>query len=434
MISVHRCLAAAPAACAAGPRAQSRFPSLATGNPSPPVTIPPRLLTLQLLNACIGGASYLGVSTATGMWTSGGWSPGEIGTAMAATNLAYGALVSQGGRLSDRWGRARTAMLGAAICASGAALPLTLAVPWAALVGIFLVFAGSAFFFPGNVGLFSDAQGDAGTGAPLHVKVSRYNLGWSGGNLAGFGLACLLSAYSPRLGWALVLTAALAAILSLWRWRNLPVQPPRAEGDRSGHPALGRLIWMGRAALLIYCLLGMAFISLLTRALKGEGLDAVAAQSMASAGLFTYALGYFAMFVLLGAWPGWVLRPWRLLALQTPIIIAALAVLWLGNGPVPPTLALCGVSLLLGIGFGAVYTGSIYYSLRLPEGAARAAALHETALGIGSTAGPLLCGVFMSVAADGALGALGIWLVAVSAIVIGLQAVVIPGAARLGAR
>lgn len=398
------------------------------------MTAPPRLLTLQLLNVCIGGASYLGVATATGMWTAGGWSPGEIGTAMAATNLAYCGLVAQGGRLSDRWGRARTAVLGAGVAAAGAALPLLWSAPWPALIGIFLVFAGSAFFFPGNVGLFSDAQGDAGASPALHVKVSRYNLGWSGGNLAGFGLACLLSALDPRLGWALVAAAAVAAMATLWRWRDLPVQPPRAEGDRSGHPALGRLIWMGRAALLAYCLLGMAFISLLTRALKGEGLDAVAAQGVANAALFSYALGYFGMFVLLGAWSGWVLRPWRLLALQVPIAAAALAVLWLGLGPVPSTPVLCAVALLLGLGFGAVYTGSIYYSLRLPDGAARAAAMHETALGIGSTAGPLLCGLFMVVAADGALGALGAWLVAVSAVVLGLQAVLIPGAARLGAR
>lgn len=398
------------------------------------MTAPPRLLALQLLNACIGGASYLGVATATGMWTAGGWSPFMIGVAVAATNLAYAALVAQGGRLSDRWGRARTAVLGASISAAGAALALAVALPWAALAAVVLVFAGSAFFFPGNVGLFSDARGDGGACPPLHAKVSRYNLGWSGGNLAGFGLAFALSQVSPRWGWALVLAAALAAIATLWRWRALPVSPPRAEGDRSGHPALGRLMWMGRAALLLYCLLGMAFIGLLTRALKGEGLEAAAAQAAANAALFCYAAGYFAMFVVLGAWPGWILRPWRLLAVQAPIVAAALAVLWLGHGPVPATPLLCAVSLLLGLGFGAVYTGSIYYSLRLPAGAARAAALHETALGIGSTAGPLLCGAFMSVAADGALGALGLWLVLVAAAVIAMQAAVIPGAARLGAR
>ena len=43
-----------------------------------------------------------------------------------------------------------------------------------------------------------------------------------------------------------------------------------------------------------------------------------ASPPAASAALFAYALGYFAVFVLLGAWSGWVMRPWRLLGLQVP--------------------------------------------------------------------------------------------------------------------
>ncbi len=399
------------------------------------MTAPPKILTLQLLNTCIGAGQYLGFATATGMWTAGGWSPWEIGLAMTLTNLAYGGLVAQGGRLSDRWGRARTAVLGAMICVVGAAIALGFNTPWSALAATVLSCAGSALFFPGNVGLFSDARGEGGKAdPPLHVKVSRYNLGWSGGNILGFGLAWALSSLSPRLGWSLVLAAAAICIMVLWRWRSLPRQELKAEGDRAPHPALNRLTWMGRAALLSYCLLGMAFISLLTRALKSEGLADNPAQAASAAALFAYAVGYFGVFILLGAWSGWVLRPWRLLALQAPIALASLALLWLGLGGIPQTVALCGAGLLLGAGFGAVYTGSIYYSLRLPEGAARAAALHETALGIGSTAGPLLCGAFMTVVADGALGALGIWMLGIAAVTIALQAVLIPGAARLGAR
>ena len=399
------------------------------------MTAPPKILTLQLLNTCIGAGQYLGFSTATGMWTAGGWSSWEIGLAMTLTNLAYAGLVSQGGRLSDGWGRARTAVLGASICVLGAAIALAVAAPWAALVATILGCAGSALFFPGNVGLFSDARGEAGQADPaLHVKVSRYNLGWSGGNLLGFGLAWALCAVSPRLGWALVLAAAATCIAVLWRWRDLPRHELPASGDRAAHPALNRLTWMGRLALLTYCLLGMAFISLLTRALKSEGMADAQAQAAASAALFAYALGYFGVFVLLGAWSGWVMRPWRLLGLQVPIVLASLGVLWLGSGGIPPMAALCGAGLLLGAGFGAVYTGSIYYSLRLPEGAARAAALHETALGIGSTAGPLLCGACMTVAADGALGALGVWMLAVAAVTIAVQALLIPGARRLGAQ
>lgn len=399
------------------------------------MTAPPKILTLQLLNTCIGAGQYLGFATATGQWTSGGWTPWQIGLAMTATNLAYGGLVAQGGRLSDRWGRARTAVTGASVCVAGAGIALLTAAPWAALVATILGCAGSALFFPGNVGLFSDARGEGGRAdPPLHVKVSRYNLGWSGGNILGFGLAWLLSGLSPRIGWMLVLAAAAVCIAVLWRWRSLPRQELKAEGDRAPHPALGRLTWMGRAALLTYCLLGMAFISLLTRALRTAGLDDAQAQGASTAALFAYAIGYFSTFVLLGAWSGWVLRPWRLLALQAPILVAAGGLLWLGLGGVPPVAALCAGGLLLGVGFGAVYTGSIYYSMRLPEGAARAAALHETALGIGSTAGPLLCGAYMSVAADGALGALGAWMLGIAALTIGLQAVIIPGAVRRGAR
>ncbi len=396
---------------------------------------PPKILTLQLLNVCIGAGQYLGFATATGMWSAGGWTPWQIGLAMTATNLAYGSLVAQGGRLSDRWGRARTAVLGGSICLMGAMFALAFATPWSALVATILGCAGSAFFFPGNVGLFSDAKSEPGQqDMPLHVKVSRYNLGWSGGNIIGFGLAWLISTQPAWLGWSLVGLAAATTAIVLWRWRGLPAQPPRAEGDRSPHPALPRLIWMGRAALLCYCMMGMAFISLLTRALKGEGMEDVTAQSASTAALFAYAVGYFATFALLGAWNGWVMRPWRLLVLQAPIILAALAVLALGVGGTPAMWALGGAGLLLGIGFGAVYTGSIYYSMRLPEGAARGASLHETALGIGSTAGPLLCGFFMTIAADGALGALGIWLVVIAAVTLALQAVMIPGAIRQGAR
>lgn len=396
---------------------------------------PPAMLTLQILNVLVGAGQYLGFATATWTYTAGGWEPWRIGLGMAIANLCYAALVSQGGRLSDRWGRARTAILGGMVCATGFATALIFDTPWAAMAATSLGCAGSAFFFPGNVGLFSDARSpDGGASPPLHVKVSRYNLGWSGGNILGFGLAWAFSLLPPRVGWATALVGACSVVAVLWRWRDLPAQPPRADGDRAPHPALPRMIWMGRAALLAYCLLGMAFISLLTRSLKGEGLGPDAAQSASTAALFVYALGYFGMFAFLGAWPGWVLRPWRLLTLQTPIVFAAGGLLWMGLGAFPGTAILALAGLLLGAGFGAVYTGSIYYSLRLPDGAAKAAALHETALGIGSTAGPLVCGAFMTAVGDGALGSLGAWMLIVAAGTLALQAVMIPGAARQGAR
>lgn len=397
---------------------------------------PPAILTLQLLNALIGAAQYLGFATATGTYIRGGWSPWQIGLAMTLANLCYASLVVQGGRLSDRWGRARTAIVGALICVVSAAVALIADAPWSALTATMLGCIGSAFFFPGNVGLFSDARAPDGASAlPLHVKVSRYNLGWSGGNMCGFCLAWAFALLPTRVGWATALLCSVVVVVVLVNWLNLPAQSPRADGDRAPHPALPRMIWMGRAALLIYCLLGMAFISLLARALTTEGLGAGAAQSAAAAAMFAYASGYFLIFVFLGFWDGWVLRPWRLLALQAPVMLAALGVVWLGTGGGRIDIGmLVGLGLLLGAGFGAVYTGSIYYSLRLPDGAARAAALHETALGLGSTIGPVACGVFMSVLGDGALGSLGMWMVLIAAVTLTVQALAIPGAVRAGAR
>lgn len=418
-----------------GPAAPGEQPSAARGIATlPAVPDAPRLAVLQLLNTAIGAAVYLSFATATGMWTAAGWSPEAIGAAMTGANLAYAGLVAQGGRLSDRWGRARTAVLGAAIIASGALAAAVLADPLGALLGAILACAGSAQFFPGNVGLFSDARGREGApDPPLHRKVSRYNLGWSAGNIAGFGLAWALAGLPPSASWAAIAAAALACVMVLWRWRALPPRPPRPEGDRAPHPALPRLILMGRIALLLFCLGGMALIALLARSLAGEGLEAAAAQRWAVASLFVYAIAYCGTFAVLGRWTGWVLRPWRLLAVQAPIPLAAALLCLAGLAPGAP-LALvplaCG---LLGIGFAAVYTGSIYYSLRLPEGAARAAARHETALGIGSTLGPLLAGWWLSALGEAALGALGLWLALIAMLVIGWQLALIPGALRQGA-
>jgi hypothetical protein len=85
---------------------------------------------------------------------------------------------------------------------------------------------------------------------------------------------------------------------------------------------------------------------------------------------------------------------------------------------------------LLGLGYGGAYTASLYYSLRLPEGASRAAGLHESCLGVGNTLAPGLAGLFCwwlwSVwppdAGGGGLFALGIWCSSVAALALLIQA------------
>lgn len=401
---------------------------------------PPRLFLLQSFNALIGAGSYLCFTAAASTWSAGGWGPRAVGFAGMAVNLCYAGLVAQGGTLSDRWGRARTAILGAGLALAGAVLALIGRDPVSTCIGLMLAFAGCAFFFPGNVGLFSDAGGDdAAAPVSLHAKVSSYNIGWSSGNLIGFGCAWLLSVAGLPTWSAFALSIVAFSVVAavLWRWRNLPPSPPSAAGDRAGHPALPRLTLMARVALGIYCCMGMAFIGLIENSLVQDGLDQDRAHGLAVAGLTAYALGYVATFWLLGRWSGWILRPWVGLAMQGGMVIAALLMLAAGQLAWHGTAAICTCGFVLGLGLGTVYTPSIYYSLRLPHGAARAASLHETALGIGSTIGPALAGLFIAwylgTSPGAGLSALGSWMLIVAAAVLAWQALLIPGARRLGA-
>lgn len=398
----------------------------------------PPILLLQALNLLVGLGTFLTAMTATSAWNRAGWSETAIGVAMTAANLCYALLVSVGGRLSDGWGRARTGALGAAVCVIGCAIGVAVVSPVSAVAAAMLAFAGSAIFFPGNVGLFSDAPPAASGALPLHVKISRYNLGWSLGNFGGFLGYFAFAKLPSAAGFGLSLVSYLVVGAVLLRYLRLPASTPSAEGDRAAHPALSRLILLGRCGLLIASVLAMAQIALLQVVLRGMGLPVDRAQAWSGLTLTAYAASYIAMFVLLGAWGGWVLKPWRLCLLQSGFLLGSLGYVllgWLGN-PSAPALIACGV--LVGSGFGAAYTGSIYYSLRLPHGAGRAGALHEMFLGIGNTVGPTLGGIALWWWGGQHLGnslvGLGLFMTAMAVAGLALQLALIPGAARAGAR
>ena len=391
----------------------------------------PHLLLLQFLNLLMGGGCYLVAVTSFGTWSQAGWSPMLTGSAMMTANLAYCVIVGIGGRLADGCGRARTAVAGAAVTGCGAMVAFLVPDPYAAAAGTVLCFGGAGLFFPGNVGLFSDAAGSDGVEVPLHQKVSRYNLGWSSGNLSGFIIAWLLSltAGGMRWGYMIAVGGCVVIMLTLLRWWSLPPRPPSASGDRADHPALKSLIHMGRVSLLLYCLLGMALIALFENTLA-HSMPATQAHTTATAALALYAFGYFMTFGVLGWWSGWVMHPWRLFALTGIMPCAALGFIACGwaevTSPVP--FAVCAFSL--GVAFAAVYTSSIYYSLRLPHGAARAASLHETYLGVGSTIGPALCGGFLMLWTDGLTG-LGVYLLLGSLVVLAWQLSQLPAITKL---
>lgn len=389
----------------------------------------PRILLLQFLNLLMGGGCYLVAVSSFGVWSAAKWSSVETGMAVMAANCAYMAFVGFGGRLADGWGRARTGVTGALIAIAGATLAYLGASAWASAIGTVICFGGSALFFPGNAGLFSDARSGGGEAVPLHVKVSRYNLGWSGGNLTGFALAWYLAQGAVSRGYLCALIGFTVIMLVMVRWWSLPAAAPEASGDRCDHPALKLLTRMGRVGLLLYCLIGMALIALLENTLAKQVVPDIA-HRVATAALAAYAAGYFSGFVVLGAWSGWVMRPWRLFAIATGMLLAAAGLVVCGLTQVLTVAPLAACGFTLGLAFAAVYTASLYYSLRLPNGAARAAGLHETFLGVGSTVGPLACGYFISLWSE-ALTGLGVYVAVGALLVLGWQLTQLPAISRL---
>nr|MBA3708665.1 MFS transporter [Planctomycetota bacterium] len=115
---------------------------------------PPPIILLQFLNLLVGFACYLNVTLANQVWNGANWNGSQIGCALTLASLCYAVPVSLGGWLADRWGRARTSFLGAAIGAGACLLAWTARSPEIVVVATMMTMLGAALFFPGCAGLF----------------------------------------------------------------------------------------------------------------------------------------------------------------------------------------------------------------------------------------------------------------------------------------
>jgi MFS family permease len=357
----------------------------------------PRAPSILLLQACIfqvAFALHLTLSLAARWWGGERWTANAVGFGMMGAMACYVASTVLGGRLADRWGRARTAVLGNGLSLAGCALALAALSAGSgagvAMAATCLIVAGCSMFFPGCAGLFSDAEAAAGAmPMALHVKISRYNLGWSSGAFVGFGAALLISTLPMTVGYLLMVAALIGSASQMRRFWSLPPRPPSAIGDRSPHPSIPWLMVMYRLNAVLGAGIGMSLIGMLDQVLR-EHLGGDEAVRVSRLMLTGYAGSYVVMFILLGMWSGWILRPWRALALQSGLVLgpALLAVLGWAHHLHPVALAATGC--IIGLSFGAAFTASLYYSLRSPDRASRAASLHEASVGTGNIVGPLI--------------------------------------------
>jgi hypothetical protein len=343
-------------------------------------------------------------------------------------------VVNLGGYLCDKWGRAKSAVTGSCIAATGVFIGLIFDRPESAITAGLLVNAGAGLFYPGNAGLFSDARPAAGVShIPLYKKVSRYNIGWGSGNLAGFGLGMLLSGFPFRVGWGACVAILLVPAAVLQQYFRLPSHAASTDADRAPHPALPLLRLMGRVTIFFFNLCHWSYIGLLENCFVHDGMLDSLAHRLAVQLLFCYCLGYVCCFLVLERWDGWVLKPWNLLKVQLFFVVGAiaLAVSAYQNFVVEWLWAI--IAYVMGVGYAGGYSGSLYYSLRLPEAVGRASAVHETYVGCGASVGPALGGAFVSLVGGQNLVSLAIWVTAISAFCCLGEACIIPRATKLGA-
>ena len=384
----------------------------------------PSVLTVQVLAGMLNVAMNLTLTTSISIWKAAGWEPWTIGTAVTVATLTYAVFVSLGGKLADRWGRVSTIITGILTGLTGCLLAAFFPLPAVGLAAGLLVFFAGAFGFPGFAGIISDSGGDRGRPPPLHKKISGYNVGWSLGTMVGFGLFGLLSFLPQRAGYGVATVILLVIASVLWPKRRYIRKPPAPSGDRAGHPALAALTFMGRFNLLIACALALAMVSQLEKSLGGV-VSPAAARGLTGLCLACYSAGYVVVFLLMGRWEGWIFSPWRLLLCQLGLPAGAAVFLLLALTGAPPATLAFG-TFLIGTGYGSAYTASIYYSLRLPSGAAASAGLHETYIGAGNAIGPLLAGLFISLSGGASLASLGAFLLIVALSGSLFQAVMIP--------
>lgn len=361
---------------------------------------------LRLLAGVFGLASMLIVTLCTWRWRAVGWSESQTGLFMTLGWGIYPLFVAWGGRCAERWGCQRVASLAAFGAAFSAVLMLWPS-GWSAALALAIFNLTAAFYFPSVAGLVAEV-GSGDRIVPLPQRVSRYNVGWSGGNLVGIAVATALASgfqslevQGPLGVTVVVLTCLLAALTSacgriLPRTAGAIADDPVAGAD---HPAVPTLRLAARLALGFTCIGNAALISLLLAALTQVGnapLAEVPGRLLQSCGLLASAVGTVAGFAWLGMWHGWTMRPGRLLLVKLLLPGCALGVVVLPHqGPVEVT-SLMLACLLIGVGYAATYTASIYYSLLTRAGAARSAGVHETFIGAGNLLGPVLGGLLLA--------------------------------------
>ncbi len=314
-----------------------------------------------------------------------GGGPVALGLAPAVSSLTYIVATRLAGRWSDSSGRFGMILWGTiayaafALLAGGVArLPLLLlAMP---LLGI-----GNALYWPTVQAAVGDLAGPGG----LAREIGRFNVAWSAGKTVGYLAGGLLLAAAgfraAFLTGAGLVALAFVALLGAGSPERTGEGPAGAVPSGSPVPERTRRAFLRMGWWANFAAYGAGGV--LGHQLP-KWFDAVGWRETRF-GLFLAAvfLGQTVAFALLAGRVRFTYSVRRLLLPQAAAAVA-LAALPLAGGY---GLLLAGAPLL-GATFGVCYAASIFYSLDTVRGKGRNAGIHESLVGAGNFAVPLLGG------------------------------------------
>jgi hypothetical protein len=252
----------------------------------------------------------------------------------------------------------------------------------------------SAIAWPILEGLVSAGGLDA---LKLSRRLTTYNLVWSGTMAVVLAVDGILIQSGPAV--VLAVPAAAHTLAACWAFlgKNAPIeQAPTPAAGLAPEPELLQVrtvaLWVSRMALPATYVVVFGLMPMMPFLPVMQSLG-TRAQTVVSSTWPAARWGAFAAFAL-GTW--WHRRPRILLAAAWLMLAAFLAVTFrptelLGAARFPPAFDLAwmiGWQAMLGMAFGVIYSGSLYFGMVLSDGSTEHGGYHEALIGMGWCLGP----------------------------------------------
>ncbi len=321
--------------------------------------------------------------------------------------LGYVLGARYGGRISDRLGYAsmlRLCLAGTSLILAAGWIPTWHWTPFVVLP-LFALLTGP--IWPSLEASVLHAPGRLST----PKRLGLYNLVWSWSGALGLFLGGPLFALRPEA----VLWVPSGILLALLGWSTWRLHGGQVEGSSAMEiPHLSDSVprttkyrfmlvgwWANAASYFLQAGLNalLPFLALRLAISPAAGIE------LASSLLFARAVSFFVFW----KWEGWHYREWSNVLVCVALPLALAVVFW---GPSVPVV-LAGL-LSLGFVAGLAYSMSIFYTLDYGETKGEHGGLHESVLGLGMLAGPLVGSV--AAYAHGDATAAQAWLVGLGAL------------------